>query len=436
MADVRAFRGVTYNPAHVDLSRVLCPPYDVVSPEQQVAYYDRDLRNAIRVVLNLGEGDERYRDASNNLDMWFADGSLLRARRPAFYVHRHTFDAPGVGRVSRSGFVAAVRLEPWSDGAVLPHEHTMPGPKLDRLALTRATNTDTEPIWVFQPDPSGAVRARIPEVIGRTPLLEATFTPVAGSDGDTPSPEEHALWVIDDEEEVGQLSRLLSAEQLYIADGHHRYETALVHAEEVGGGADDATRFKTMLITPLEDPGLLVLPTHRLLKLPPGRTLGGMLSQLRTWGWTSEQPVGLAELQARLALPAAYGRVGIGLFAERRFSYFEGLVASPEVESLPPSVRALDVAQVHEGILGPLLGLDREVADAGVLIAYSRDPGEVRARVASGEFDAGLFLRPPTLEQVQAVADSRSVMPHKSTYFWPKPPSGLLLALEEPGEDL
>jgi hypothetical protein len=172
-----------------------------------------------------------------------------------------------------------------------------------------------------------------------------------------------------------------------------------------------------------------------MIKLLPGRSLQSALSQLQIRGWTVAETAGLDGLLARLLAPPATNRVGFGLFVAGRSTYLEG-VAGPDVRNLPRSIAALDVGLVHEGILRPLLGMGPEELAAGNAIAYSRDPREVEARVASGEFDFGLLMRPPTLAQIQAVADAGENMPQKSTYFWPKPASGLVMALQEPGSRL
>ena len=433
-ADVRPFRGVTFDPARVDVGRALCPPYDVISPRQQAAYYDRDPHNAVRIVLNRAEGDGRYLEAGRELDDWLADGTLRRAATPSFYVHRHRFAGPS-GPAERVGLLAAVRLEPWATGAVRPHEHTMPGPKEDRLKLMRATAADTEPIWVFEPDPRGDLRGRLAKVVRAEPLLRAEFVPEASSE-EVPSVETHELWEVADPGAVADLAALTGASQLYIADGHHRYETALFHAGEVGGGPEDASRFKLMLLTASEDPGLLVLPTHRLVRLPHGRGLGAMMAALETAGWITEQPATLEALLARLDQPAAAGNTGFGILADRRYSYLEGPASTLATGALPPSIAALDVSVVHEWILRPLLGIGPDELAAGELVVYTRDPLEARAKVVAGEYDIALFLRAPTLAQVQAVADAGENMPQKSTYFWPKPASGLILALQRPGDAL
>ena len=432
MADVRPFAGVTYDPGRVDLSRVLCPPYDVISPAQQAAYAAREPCNAVRIVLNPAPGDQRYAEAGTALRAWLERGILRVAERPALYVHRHTFELGGAGELARTGLVAAVRLEPWASGAIRPHEHTMPGPKQDRLQLIRATRADTEPIWVFRPDPDGELRRRLGHVLLRSPMLTAEFRPEPAVD-EVVAPERHELWAVEDPAEILDIGTAAGAGALYIADGHHRYETALFHTGESGGPDDAATRFKVMLITAAEDPGLLVLPTHRLVRLPSGRRLEEVTAELRRRGWLAQEVPGRQALLARLDTPAAVNRVGFGLHASGRWTYLEGTVAGPEVEALPPSIGALDVGLIHEGIMRPLLGIGPQELASGRDVAYARDAREVEERVSAGEFDFGILMRPPTLGQIQAVADAGESMPQKSTYFWPKPASGLVMALQDSG---
>ena len=434
MADVRPFAGVTYDPTRVDLARVLCAPYDVISPAQQQAYLRRDPHNAVRVVLNPAPGEQRYPEAARELQSWLANGILRRAGRPALYVHRHTFESPGSGRISRTGLIAAVRLEPWASGAIRPHEHTMPGPKQDRLELMRATHADTEPIWVFHPDPTGEMRRRLEAATMAEPVLDVEFQAEPDT-GEAGPAERHQLWAVEDPAEARGLAAMAGALPLYIADGHHRYETALFRADEAGGPDDAATRFKIMLLSAAEDPGLLVLATHRVVRVDP-EVMHGAMTHLAEDGWTNENIADLAGMVARLALPAPPGRLGFGVFTRGRFGYLEGAVAGPAISQLPPSIAALDVGALHDGILRPLLGIGPEELAAGERIAYARDAAEVEARVRNGEFDLGILMRPPTLAQIEAVADAGESMPQKSTYFWPKPPSGLLMALQEPGSPL
>jgi len=431
MSDVRPFRPVTYDPNKFALARVLCPPYDVINPAQQRAYYDRDPHNFVRIALNREPGEARYADAARCLREWLASGVLTQGHEPALLVHRHTF---GGGSETRLGVIAAVRLEPWESGAVKPHEHTMAGPKEDRLALASATNADSEPIWVFYPDPMSEVEKLLQSFIARPAWRSCDFAPVSTDASGAEPVERQELWQIAGND-AERLAARLSALHLYIADGHHRYETALARSRQVEGGNDDASRFKLMLLTSMHDPGLRVLPTHRLIKAPP-EVIHAMNNELRLWGWRTQDCGGLEDLLGRLAQPAAEGRLGFGVVAGGRFAYMEGIVASPAVESLPPPLADIDVAVLHAGVLGPLLGIGAEAVTGGENITFSRDPGEVVTRVEAGEYDLGIFVRAPTLTQIKHVADSGASMPQKSTYFWPKPPSGLVMALQQPGHPL
>ena len=443
MADVRPFPGVTYDPGRVDLASVLCPPYDVIAPAQQAAYVARDPHNAVNIVLNPAPGGERYTAAATALRSWLDDGVLRQADRAAFYVHRHTFDNPSgersTARVSRTGLIASVRLEPWETRAVRPHEHTMPGPKQDRLELMRATHADTEPIWVFRPDPGGELRSLLDPVVGRQPLLRTEFQPEPGA-AELPPAESHELWEVSDPAEVAAISAAAAAQPLYIADGHHRYETALFHAEESGGPEDAPTRFKVMLLSAAEDPGLPVLPTHRMVRPGPGHSIESAISQLQVRGWTVEEATGMEELLSMLAAPPATNRVGFGLFDGGRCTYLEG-IAGLDVRHLPRPLAALDVGMVHEGILRPLLGIGPEELAAGEAVAYARDPREVVARVTAGSSISGSSCAPDAGAdrggcRCRARTCPRNRRTSGPSLLGPGHGAALIIALLEPGERL
>ncbi len=278
------------------------------------------------------------------------------------------------------------------------------------------------------------MRRRLESATAGEPMLDVAFR--AEPDAGEPGPaERHQLWAVRDPARVRGLAAVAGALPLYIADGHHRYETALFHAGEAGGPDDAATRFKVMLLSAAEDPGLLVLPTHRMVRADP-ELMHGAMTRLAAEGWTNENIADLAGMTARLALPVPEAKLGFGVFTRGRFGYLEGAVPEQAIAQLAPSIAELDVGLLHEGILRPLLGIGPEELAAGERIGYARDAAEVEARVRAGEFDIGILMRPPTLTQIQAVADAGESMPQKSTYFWPKPPSGLLMALQEPGTRL
>jgi uncharacterized protein (DUF1015 family) len=259
------------------------------------------------------------------------------------------------------------------------------------------------------------------------PALGCTFTPEPAS-AEPARDELHELWPVR-ESDGEEVLDALAGQKLYIADGHHRYETHLAYANEAAPSPDSAAAHKIALLTPMEEPGLCILPTHRLVRLPPGRSLASMHAGLRGWGFTVEQPQGLQALLARVKQPARREAFGFGLFAEGRCTYLEGRLPAALTDNQRPPVAKLDVSLLHHAILEPLLGVDGVLVDHAELIAYSRDPLEVQERVVSGEFDAGFFVRAPSVAAVKAVADAGQSMPQKSTYFWPKPPSGLITAL-------
>ncbi|HEX2515458.1 MAG TPA: DUF1015 domain-containing protein, partial [Chloroflexota bacterium] len=265
MADVRPFRGWRFDPSRVDVGAVLCPPYDVISPQEQRAYHERDPHNVVRVELGLGPTDpeapgNRYLGAARALADWRAAGALIQEPRPALYLYEQQFQVGGK-TARRRGLLAAGRLHDPSPTGVLPHEDTRKGPIADRLALLRATATNVSPLWLLYEDGDG----RVGEALGSS--WEGDPVAVATADGET-----HRLWVVDDPETLRAVGSAFATRPLYIADGHHRYKTAQVYRDERrqkhgGGDPDGGQEFALMLLVPLDDPGLTVLPTHRLVRL-------------------------------------------------------------------------------------------------------------------------------------------------------------------------
>src|SRR5437588_6612895 len=246
MADLRAFPGLRYDPAQVgDLARVVSPPYDVI-PEDQLQYYrGRSPWNVIRLIRPGAD----YGSAAHLLGEWQREG-VLRRDAPSMYLHEVSFE----GR-RRRDLVGALRLQPYSDRVVLPHERTHRGPKEDRLALLRATRVSLEPLWFLYEGAGTGVPAVLERVAARAPAV--TFTGPEGTG--------HQLWVISDPAIHASVHAALENLPVLIADGHHRYETALAYAEEVDEGPDAPSRFTLAILTDLADPGLVVLPTHRVM---------------------------------------------------------------------------------------------------------------------------------------------------------------------------
>jgi uncharacterized protein (DUF1015 family) len=302
------------------------------------------------------------------------------------YIHEVAFD----GR-RRRDLIAALRLQPYGERVVLPHERTHRGPKEDRLALLRATNVSLEPLWFVYEGRETELAPILERSVAGPP--EIVFTGPEGT--------EHRFWVISEPAIHAAVHGTFEALPVLIADGHHRYETALAHSEEVGGAADAASRFTLALLTDLDDPGLEVLPTHRVLKAGVAVTGGEDMPSLEA------------------TLEALRGRIAAGTYRDHRFQVLplEGDVA---------------LVELHEQVIDNILG-KRSPED---FLLYTRDPAEAVRRVDEGLGAAAFFLAPPDLRQVLKLAQTGKTLPQKSTYFHPKPPSGMVFHRLDPGRRL
>ncbi len=371
MADVRAFPGIRYHLARVgDLGSVVAPPYDVI-PEAEVATYRaRSPYNVVR----LTRPGTNYAGAARSFEDWRTEG-VLSSDPTSMYVHEAVF-----GGRHRRDLMAAVRVQPYSDRVVLPHELTHRGPKEDRLALMRATGVSLEPLW-FVHERNDEVRNYVSIVAARAPA--AIFQ---GADA-----TEHHFWTVTDPAVHAAIHASFNDLELLIADGHHRYETALAYAEETGGATDSASRFTLALLTELGDPGLEVLPTHRVMKAGVAVTGG-------------EEAGSLEE-----TLAAIHGRVAAGVYRGHSFQVLplEGEVA---------------VVELHRQVIDNIAG-KRSLEE---LLAYTRDTGEAVRWVDEGAGVAAFLLDTPDLGEVLKLAREGKTLPQKSTYFHPKPPSGMV----------
>lgn len=336
-------------------------------------------------VVHLTRPGKDYQGAAQTFEQWQSDG-ILQADEAAMYLHEVTFE----GR-RRLDLIAALRLQPYQDRVVLPHERTHRGPKEDRLALMRATKASLEPLWFVYEGRAGEVAQVIDTVSKRSPAVAFRGPESTG----------HRLWTITDPAVHAAVHAAFEALPVLIADGHHRYETALTYADEVGGPQDSAPRFTLALLTDLEDPGLEVLPTHRVLK-------GGVAV---TGG---EEKGSLEE-----TLEAIRGRVAAGSYRDHHFQVLpmEGEMALVELHS-----------QVIDNILGK-----RSPED---LLLYTRDPAEAVRWVDQGVGSSAFFLDGPDLSLVLKLAQEGKTLPQKSTYFHPKPPSGMVFFRLDPDRRL
>jgi uncharacterized protein (DUF1015 family) len=428
MVAVQPFRGLRYNQTKADaLENLLAPPYDVVSPAEREVLVGRSPYNIIQVELPVG-GDDRYRQAAELLAGWRRDGILAQEHAPALYVLEERFHVDG-GDYRRLGVLAAVMVEPWSSGAVLPHEHTMPGPKVDRLRLLQATQTNISPIFLMYDDAGGRIRTTLQTVTAQEPVTTVRLEP-----GEIPhAAQESRLWPVTEQPLLETLLPAFAAAQAYIADGHHRYETALtyrdeqrqLHRDRPDGPWDAALMF----LVAVDDPGLIVLPWHRIVRNVSADRLAGLPEALARRFDLRPVPAGtsLDEALQRLRQAGAGAMLIAGLA--------QGLLlARPRVDpadALPAdrahSWRSLDVSVLHGLVLEPLLDVGEDALRSENYVQFTRDAAEAVRSVHSGQAQLAFLLNPTRPEQVCAVARDHERMPQKSTFYYPKPLTGFVL---------
>jgi uncharacterized protein (DUF1015 family) len=429
MADVQPLRGIRFAQGVVgDLAQVITPPYDVISEAAQARYYAQSLYNIIR--LELGQEypqdtalDNRYTRAAATFAEWRYQGVLRQEEHPSFYLYQQIFR--NRGRVyTRTSLLARVRLEAWSSGVVLPHEHTLARPKDDRLNLLRACAANFSPIMSMYDDPQGRLRRLFANYVSGRALR---ITDEVG--------EEHRLQPITDAEQISLIQDFFAQRPLYIADGHHRYETALNYREQIREQRrklhdDDAVSFVLMALVDLDDPGLVVLPTHRLLFGLSEQALQNLSSQ-KLGQYFSLQDLdpqaSSDELLRQLAAAAGSSSILSTPQRNRLLSLNGQGRERMERSGHAAAWNELDVAVVHTLILEDLLGISPAEAAAGAHLRYTRDAEQALEAVQSEEAQAALLLEPTLVRQICDVAAADERMPQKSTYFYPKLITGMVI---------
>ena len=436
MAEIRPFRGLRYQAGQVgDLARVIAPPYDAISLAEQRALHARSPHNIVRLEYGEARDDDseannRYTRAAATLAQWLASGVLVQDETPAFYVYDQEFEHGGA-RYRRRTLLTRVGLEEWAKGTVRPHEHTLAHPKEDRLRLLRACRANVSPVFALYRDPQGVISSALQDAVsGRTPLAAAEQDKA-----------KHALWPLTEERLQRWLEQQLAPATLYIADGHHRYETALAYRDERRAVAaswtgQEAENFVLAGLTAAEDPGLLILPIHRLVQLPQvnDSILERLRQHLAVEEVTPAQSHGQAAPHRLLALVAERGRsataFGLCWPGERLFLLTaqdpQGLVARfcPEC---PAQWRTLDVALLEFALLRTILEIDPKRIEEGGAVAIAPDAHEAWQAVQARRYSAAFLLNPVPVEKVLAIADAGQRMPPKTTFFHPKLATGLVI---------
>lgn len=405
MVMVAPFRGVRYNPEKIGaLDSVLAPPYDVINSEEQNALYEKSPYNVIRIILSKVEGDEKYVQAAETSRKWAKEGILIRDSEPCIYPYYQEFEENG-RKITRKGFISAVRLEDFLSKRILPHERTFSGPKLDRLKLTSACNANLSPVFAIYSDPEGNLERAIEEKLSE-PLIDAV-----GGDG-----ARNRLWRISDDDLISKIKSAMLERSLLIADGHHRYETALefrnIQRKKFGtGSGNEPYEYVMMYLSRAESEGLIIKPTHRVVK-----NLGS---------------IGIEEFLEKLKGRFNVEKIsseGISALSHQEFavlikdSIFKASLKEPGSRS-PVHYKNLAVILLHT------LVFDGVIDEEEARIFYTKSLEEVFSLVKSGEYKLGFILPPLRAVDVFEFVSSGEKMPHKTTYFYPKLLSGLVFHL-------
>lgn len=409
---IAPFRALRFNPQKVgDLSRVVAPPYDVISPEAQEELYQRDPHNVVRLILGRqfsGDDDKnnRYTRAAADFRVWRDEGILIQDDEESVYLYEQVFEIQGLGPRTRRGFMAVRRLEEYGTGRMIPHEKTLEGPKADRLLLMKGCGANLSPIFALYSDP-------LRELPGR---MEPFFRRDSEVDIFDQEGVRHRLWRVTDQGFFRDVDRILREKKIFIADGHHRYETAMAYRnwirEKEGGLSEDApSNFVLMYFAEMLDPGLVVLPTHRVLHNFPGFHRPDFEAKLKKEFRITRSDLPLKPFLALLRERGRNGQaLGVLFPGEREGWILEGMK--------PRSKTKIDTMTLHETILGH---------QDPRFLRFVQEEEEISASLKESDVQAVFLLNAPRMEDLREVFEAGQVLPPKSTFFYPKLLSGLLI---------
>lgn len=419
MPEIVPFKGIIYGSGVIrEADRLICPPYDAIPPVVQQALYDASPYNAVRMELPM-EADP-YSEAAGRLRNWLAEGVLEKDGLPAIYPCTQTYlDSNGVER-TRSGFFAALRLHDFEEGQVLPHERTLSGPKTDRLNMFRKTNANLSSIFGIYADDSRSVDAIVRDYTGASePVVDAEFQGVR-----------NRMWRMTDPALISRIQEVLSGLRVYIADGHHRYETGVAYRNECAAAnaahtGKEPYNYIMAYLSNIHDEGLLIQPIHRLVRGLQDFDQEAFVSKLDRCFTVWELPgrKALAAFLAECPQCIAYGIVLPGMTLGITLDCKPDETLSGQI---PEALRKLPVVVLHDLVFGQMLGITAEATAKESNLSYVKNEQEVFDAVGSGAAQMGVVLKPTMVEDVIAVAGSGEVMPQKSTWFYPKIMTGMV----------
>lgn len=439
MAEIQPFKMVRYNESLAsELDSLITPPYDVISPQEQAGFYEAHPYNIIRLVLGKqypddSEANNRYTRAADTLEKWLREGILIQQEKPTVTVYKMDFKFPDGGLGSIDGIVVLVKVDDYGKGKVLPHEKTYKGPKLDQLNLLRSCRSNFTPIHALFDDQTNEVRNTYLKIIERQPEQQVT-----DANGTV-----HKTWSIEDDEIIAKIKKILVPKSLFIADGHHRYETALAYRKEINdaglGVAGGPHEYVMMFLTSMSHPGLTILPAHRMVKGLKEFDLAQIEKTLSPFFdiellcFSQEDRAEVTEIllnriRSYSEIGGKFGMViqGENCFRLLRLKDFQKIDSKMDAE-IPSSLRGLDVTILREIIMNYGLGMDKENSEGN--IEYTPSVSEALDKALKGEVQVSFILNPTRVDQMRIAAELGHKLPHKSTYFFPKLSSGLVLRI-------
>lgn len=415
MAEIKAFKGMRYTAAGGDLNTLVCPPYDIISDSERERYIEENPYNIIRLELPKG-GEERYREAGETLKSWLDKEILACDGEDSIYVYEMQFTANGE-KNRLKGFVSLVKLTEFSEGIVLPHEETLSKAKQDRFDLMSETFCNFSQIYSLYMDEDGSVYSLIDGCSAGTPDMEVT----------DPDGTVHRMWKISDGEVISKVTSAFADKKLYIADGHHRYETALNFHKKVG---TEGSGYISMMLVNMENTGLVVFPTHRIVKGLEKFDCEKLLADCKSYFDISEAP-GEERMQAALGELYRSGKKAFAVYLGAGKCYVMTLKDETAVKKLLPHMSdaycGLDVSVLHSLVLERILGIDKENMANQKNLTYTRSREEALEAVDMDGADCSFILNPTKVSEIRDVALASEKMPQKSTYFYPKLITGLVM---------
>lgn len=422
MAIVKPFKGYRFNCGKTgEISECVCPPYDIISDAQRTEYIKNNEYNIIR--LELPKGEDMYNQAAKILDEWKASCAMERESKPALYIYEEEFTAYGQ-RKSIKGIICTVKIEEFSKGVVLPHEFTLSKAKEDRLNLMKATNCNFSQIYSLYMDNGKNTTAKMDALSKGAPEIEFT-------DNDNVI---HRMWTVTDEAAIAEICDDFEERKLYIADGHHRYETALNYRnyqrEQGNAKEGDACDYQMMMLVDMEHPGLVVFPTHRLVRDLSDFNSQKVLEDCKAYFDVTEKS-GVSSMEAELDKLYRAGEKAFGFYTGGEQWTQLVLKDKDIIKTLLPNAskatQNLDVTVLHALILEKIFGIDAENMANQINLTYTKIFEEAISSVKEGNSQCAFILNPTRVTEIRDVASAGEKMPQKSTYFYPKMITGLVI---------